>query len=324
MATIRRSDRAKVSKFTFRGRDGKELFAERWLPSKAPAAIVQIAHGVSEHKERYADFAASLVEQGFGVYANDHRGHGETAGSVEALGFFAEKEGWEVVVDDMHLLSVRAREEHPGVPLFLLGHSMGSLLARSYVILHGAELAGALFSGTAGSAGLLGFIGGFITAGEIRKHGARALSPKLNNLAMGANNKKFEPKRTDFDWLSRDTSVVDAYIADPYCGFVPSAGFFADLLHGLNRINAAKEIAKTPREIPILFFSGEYDPVGDYTKGVSQVVRKFKRVGMRDVTCRFYKDCRHECLNELNRDEVYGDVIDWITAHLGRPAGKSR
>jgi len=304
------------SRFSYAAKDGKQIAACMWLPDMPPRGLVQIVHGIGEHMQRYADFASELVSHGFGVYAEDHRGHGETAGSVEALGWFAETDGWDLVVDDLYRLTQRMRTDHPKPPLFLLGHSMGSLLSRSYIVLHGEDLAGVILSGTAGDPGLLGVIGGALARREVRKVGSRAKSVRLNRIAFGAYNKRIVPHRTDFDWISRDTIVVDRYMADPYCGFIPSASLFKDLLEGVLAVNRFDLIRRIPAKLPVFIFSGDADPVGAYGKGVQKVAALFKKAGVKDVTLRLYRECRHECLNELNRAEVYHDVIDWINAHM--------
>lgn len=300
--------------FTYTARDGKELSATSWLPERRPLGIVQIVHGLGEHRGRYERLARALCAAGFAVYAEDHRGHGETAGSVEALGFFADSGGWDLVVDDLRRLSERARSENPGVALFLLGHSMGSFLARSYIALHGRDLSGVVLSGTSGDPGLLGAVGRRLAAREVKKLGPRVKSPLLNRIAFGGYNRRFRPHRTQFDWLSRDGAVVDAYVADPFCGAVPTTSFFADLLEGLRRISDRESFRKTPPELPVYLFSGRLDPVGAYGRGVRQVARRYRRAGVRDVSLRLYDDCRHECLNELNRDEVTAELIAWLSA----------
>ncbi len=308
----------KTVKFSFKADDNKEIFAIKWIPGalKKVRGIVQIAHGMAEHKERYQDFAKALTEEGFAVYINDHRGHGETAGSVEAQGYFADENGWNLVVKDMHILSELAKKENPSMPLFLIGHSMGSMLARSYIMEYGSDIKGVILSGTSADKGLLGKIGLLIAKNEIKKNGPKAKSPKLDKLSFGSFNKAFAPNRTSFDWLSRDESVVDEYVKDPFCGAVFSAGFFYDMIFGLAEISSSKNIRKIPRDMPIYLFSGALDPVGDNTKGVMKVLAAFKKAGIKDVSCKFYKDGRHEMLNELNKEDVFKDVINWIKIHM--------
>ena len=278
--------------------------------------VIQISHGMAEHAGRYARFARFLTDAGFGVYANDHRGHGKTAGALENVGYFADTDGWQRVADDMYQLTAIIGRECPGVPIFLFGHSMGSFLSRTYIAAHGKDISGVILSGTGGDPGLLGKIGLMVARWERWRKGAKARSPLLNNLSFGGFNKAFKPNRTDFDWLSRDAAEVDAYIADPYCGGVFTAGFFCDLLTGLQFINSAEGIRRIPKDLPVHFLSGAVDPVGNNTRGVRQVAAAFKAAGIEAVTTTFYDGGRHEMLNETNRDEVFRDILQWLRDRL--------
>ncbi len=307
----------KAKTFTYKGGGGTAIFARLWLPEAPAKAVMQIVHGKAEHSARYAPFAEFLTGKGFAVYANDQRGHGETARSEAEIGYFADTKGWELVIEDLFALSERIRKEFPGLPLFLLGHSLGSPLARCYIARHGG-LAGCILSGTIGHPGLLGLIGRSLVEREIKKVGAHTPSRKLEDLAGGSFNRQFRPARTEFDWISRDTAVVDAYVADPRCGFVAQAGFYRDLLGVVLSANSAACLSATPHELPLLFITGERDPVGANGKKVRAVIRGYKRAGQRDVTARFYPGARHECLNELGREEIYADILSWMEAHLDR------
>jgi alpha-beta hydrolase superfamily lysophospholipase len=308
--------------FTVTATDGTPVHVFRWLPEAgtAPKAVVQIAHGMAEHAARYARFGEVLTAAGYAVYASDHRGHGKTAGDLERAGFFADNNGWSTVVEDMYAVTRTIREEQPGLPIFLFGHSMGSMLSRTYAIRHGGELEGLILSGTGGDPGMLGKVGQVVAAVEAKVRGKRTPSPLLDKLSFGNFNKPFEPARTPFEWLSRDPAEVDAYIADPWCGFVCTAGMFQDLLGGIALINSDSQVARIPQGLPIYVFSGAEDPVGDKTKGVQQVVNQFRRLGIKDVVVRYYLGARHEVLNETNRDEVMADVVDWLDNHLSDSA----
>jgi alpha-beta hydrolase superfamily lysophospholipase len=307
----------KSETFTFSTDDGAKIFVRKWLPEgiERVKAVVQIAHGMAEHSKRYERFAEALVDAGYAAYANDHRGHGETAGSLENVGYFADENGWNLVMGDMLSLTHIIKNEHPDVPVFLFGHSMGSLLSRSYIMYHAGEIKGVLISGTGGDPGLLGAIGMLITKFEIWRKGKKYRSPILMKMSFGDFNKSFKPNRTDFDWLSRDEAEVDKYIEDPYCGGMFTAGFFYDMLTGLAEINNLEIIRNVPSDLPIYIFSGDKDPVADDTKGVRQVYDAFKKVGVNDVVLKFYEGGRHEMLNETNREEVYRDIIQWLDKH---------
>ena len=307
----------KSDTFTFKTSDGIQIFTYRWMPDEASAVkgVVQIAHGMAEHAARYERFADALTKAGYAVYANDHRGHGKTAGSQDNLGYFADENGWEKVVEDMHTLTGIIKKENPNKPFFLFGHSMGSFLSRHYSMLYASELTGLILSGTGGDPGAIGKIGLFVAKMDAMFHGRKAKSEIMNKLSFGAFNSAFKPNRTDYDWLSRDNAEVDKYINDPLCGTVFTAGFFCDMLGGLDFINKKENIGKIPKNLPIYLFSGAKDPVGGNTKGVNQVYNSLKNAGIGDLTLKFYENGRHESLNEINRDEVSRDVIAWLDKH---------
>ena len=305
--------------FDFQAEDGLRIYGHKWVPAddgQAVRGVVQIAHGMAEHSGRYERFAVALNGRGFAVFANDHRGHGKTAGAVDNVGYFADTNGWNLVVNDMRQLTAVVREQYPQVPVFLLGHSMGSLLSRAYMIRHGSAVEGIILSATSGDPGVLGKLGLLIARLESTLRGARHRSRLLNAMSFGKFNQSFEPRRTDFDWLSRDDDEVDAYIADPYCGGVFTSGFFVDLLRGLAEINQPKNLAAIPATLPVYLVSGEKDPVGDDTRGVLSVAKALQNAAVDDVTYRFFSDARHEILNETNREEVFADIIAWIEKHM--------
>ena len=295
--------------------DGTALHTNRWLPDGPPKAAVQLAHGMAEHSARYARLAAALTDAGYAVYAHDHRGHGTTGGEDDH-GFFADENGWASVVDDMRRVTRLAQDENPDLPLFLLGHSMGSFLARSYVIEDSGDLAGLVLSGTGGDPGLLGKAGLLLAKAEARARGRRHVSPLLDKLTFGQYNAAFKPNRTPFDWLSRDEAEVDAYIADTMCGQTFTSGFFVDLVGAHPTINDRRKVARIRRDLPILLLSGEKCQVGANGRGPREVAEQLRSVGVTDVTCTLYPGARHEIFNETNRDEVTADLIRWLDAHL--------
>ncbi len=295
--------------------DGTSLHTYRWLPDGPPRAIVQLAHGMAEHASRYERFAQALTGAGYAVYANDHRGHGQTASAADH-GYFADHDGFNTVVTDMSTLSEFAQAEHPGVPLVLFGHSMGSFLSRAYAAQHGARLAALVLSGTGGDPGPLAAVGKRVAGVQARLRGRHHPSGLMDKLTFGQFNSKFKPNRTAFDWLSRDDAEVDKYVADPLCGNVFSAAFYADLLGGLQQINSSSAFAAVPRDLPILVMSGELDPVGDNGKGPREVADKYRKAGVTDVTTTIYPEGRHEVLNDSNRDEATADVLAWLDQHL--------
>ena len=299
--------------FTFPSCNGKtEIYARRFDPEGDVRGVVQLSHGIAEHIARYDGFAKYLAENGYVVVGNDHLGHGKSTGEGAELGFFAENGGWEMAVGDMHALRETMAEEFPGLPYFLFGHSMGSFLTRTYIIRYRAGLTGAVLCGTGQQSDAVIAAGRAMAELEVRRHGAAYKSEKLNKLAFGGYNDGFTPARTVSDWLSRDEEMVDRYNEDPLCGYVPSAGLFHDMMGGLAYIGKQRNLARMKKDLPVYFISGDRDPVGENGEGVLRVYRAFLRAGMTDVTLRLFHDCRHELLNELNRQEVYADVLAWI------------
>lgn len=299
--------------FTITTSDQCNVFVYKWVPDDKPVkGVVQIAHGMAEHAGRYARYAKALNDAGYAVYANDHRGHGKTAGSLQDVGYFSDSNGWDRVVEDMHSVTEAIKKELPDLPVFILGHSMGSFLTRHYAFLFGQDVQGVLLSGTGGDPGLLGIVGCTIAKWEGRLRGKKARSQLMTKMSFGSFNNAFRPNRTDFDWLSSDPSEVDKYVDDPYCGETFTAGFFYDLLSGLRTINRAENVARTPKDLPIHLFAGEIDPVGDNGKGVTQIHDKYKKAGIKTLSIKLYPGGRHEMLNETNREEVYRDSIAWF------------
>ena len=309
------------SDYTFLSNNGKtNIHVRRCTPDGAVRGIVQITHGIAEHVERYDGFAQFLSAHGFLVVANDHLGHGQSITSDADLGFFAEARGWDLVVSDMHKLYEMTHAEFRNVPYFLFGHSMGSFLARTYIIRYPDDLCGAIICGTGQQSALIVAGGKMMGNMESRKNGPRYKSEKLNAMAFGSYNKGFAEHRTDYDWLSRDNAIVDKYIADPLCGFIPSAGLFTDMMTGLQFIGKQENIARMNKSLPVFLIAGEKDPVGENGKGVRRVNDMFIKAGMKDVSMKLYPECRHEILNELNKEEVMQDILDWLSRKLPAPA----
>lgn len=300
---------------------GVTLHGRRWDPAGPARAIVHVLHGMAEHSGRYEPLAQTFTQAGYVVYAHDHRGHGASA-AVTGRGSFADTDGWATVVADVARVGALARSEHPGLPVVLIGHSMGSFIARAYAAGSDADLAALVLSGTAGDPGPMGRIGRRIAMVEGRLRGRGAPSPTMTKLTFGRYNSAFAPTRTDFDWLSRDPAAVDAYIADPDCGFVCSTGFFADLLDGLVQVNTTDVARRTPAGLPVLLVAGDADPVGEQGNGVRESADRLSRAGVRKVCVKLYPQARHEVFNETNRTAIIGDVLSWLDASL--PTARTR
>lgn len=303
--------------FRYLSADGKTaVYAKEYMPEGSARGIVQIAHGVSEYFGRYDAFARFLSDEGFIVVGNDHLGHGKTAATQDDLGYFCDFDAWNSVVDDMRALHDRTTAAHPGLPYFLFGHSMGSFLARTYLIRYQTGLNGAVISGTGHQGKALVSAGRAMGKLVCLTQGRRCKSSLLENMAFGSYNKGYTDVKTPHDWLSRDESVPAAYEADPLCGQPVTAGLFTDMMGGIACITDGKNIARMKKDLPVLFISGACDPVGENGKGVMRACRAFLNSGMQDVTVKLYPEGRHEMLNELNKDEVYADVLTWLNSKL--------
>ena len=304
--------------FTFLSSDGRtQLHGAQWTPAdREPIAVLQIAHGVAEHILRYDDFARYLNDRGILVAGHDHLGHGKSLPEGGTPVYFGDGSTWETVVDDIHLLHDRLREQYPRLPILLMGHSMGSFLSRSYLIRYPGTVDAAIIMGTGHQSPAIVAGGRAIAKAAGKRHGFKAHSPRVEALAFGAYNKAFAPNRTEVDWLSASDNNVDAYIADPLCGQKASIGLFYEMLGGIRFISTPKNIASMNRNTPILFISGDKDPVGEMGKGVKRAYEAFRRAGVRDVELKLYKGLRHEILNEDCRAVVYNDLWSWIEKHL--------
>lgn len=300
---------------------GVSLFVYRWEPPRGQSvkAVVQVAHGMAEHAARYVRFAAALNAAGYAVYAADHRGHGQSV-SVHDLGYFGDKGGLLRVVEDQERLRQRIAADHPGTPIVLFGHSMGSFIMRAYLYTHAPEVAAAIFSGTRGGKIPLVAVGRIVARVERARLGPRGRSAILHAMSFGDYNRAFKPVRTESDWLSRDAAEVDKYCADLACGFTLTTQGWMDVLGLIMAIQRPGNVRKMPRDLPIYVFSGDQDPVGDRGAGVRATLELFAQAGQSRVTHRLYPGGRHEMLNETNRDEVQRDVIAWLDATLGGSA----
>jgi len=308
------------SEFRVAARDGTSIFVraflERATATETPRAIVLISHGMAEHGARYARLAAILTAHHYAVYVPDHRGHGHTPASSADLGHYADDDGWEKVVSDLHEVLDAAKARHPGVPVFLLGHSMGSYIARGLAFRRGDALAGLLLSGTTHDHPLAYQAPRVIVAAERARLGKRGKSAIVKKLTFDAFNKRFEPARTPCDWLSRDPAEVDKYVNDPLCGFECTTQLWWDLLGGMVEMCTPRNVARMPKTLPIYVLAGERDPVNNRLAGIRKLQAALETAGIESVTCRVYPGARHELLNETNRDEITKDLVAWLDSQL--------
>lgn len=293
----------------FPSANGKSRAAYRIdAPQEGPVrGVLQLSHGMCEYVGRYDALFSALCGAGWVAAGHDHIGHGASAGSPEELGYFAGRDGWQYLVEDVHTMTGLLREAYPGVPLVLLGHSMGSFIARETLRRYGDGYDGAIICGTAGPnpAAALGIA---LASVDIALRGGHHRSALLQSLAFGGYNRRFEG-RTPYDWLTRDNGIVDRYAADPFCTFIFTSSGFRDLFTLLRRVSRRDWAGSLPKKLPMLLIAGDMDPVGDYGRGVRRVYEGIRAAGCRDVSLKLYPGGRHEILNELNRDEVYQDVL---------------
>ena len=311
--------------------DGAQLHLRRWQAG-APRAVLHIVHGMAEHSQRYSRLAQRLGTEGIEVWAADQRGHGQTAGSKNdpgkggLLGHCADGNGFSRVTADIDIINKVIIKEHPGIPLFLLGHSWGSFIVQNYIenyegksSAHGEKtvnLAGCILSGTRGpSRGIKIALGAPAMALLAFFLGERKGSKIAKAAADGPYNKFFRPNRTSVDWLSRDEKEVDAYVADPLCGMLCSVGFYRDMSRALKRIHRPEEMEKIRKTLPIYIFSGSADPVGDMGESFAALAVTYRHLEIKDLETVLYPDARHEPLNETNRDEVQESLLSWLLRH---------
>lgn len=288
----------------------------RWEPKAAVCGIVQIVHGIAEYAQRYDAFANYLNEQGYLVVAEDHMGHGKSIDEPRNTGYFTG--GWFSAVDDTCKLMKMTMEEYPKVPYILFGHSMGSFMVRTILAKHpDCGISGAVICGTGWQPTPVLKTGIGLAKSICKMGDSRRTSAVLQKLMFGSYNRKVEHPRTAYDWLTRVDQTVDAYVADPLCGFTPTAGLARDMLLGIEYIQKQENLQKMDKTLPVLFVAGGDDPVGNYGEGVRKTARMFKNVGMENVTTQIYPLCRHEILNELNKNDIYQDIGNWIQKIIG-------
>ncbi len=294
--------------------DGRSIQIKQWLPDEEPRAIVLILHGLAEHSARYERFANAATANGLGVVTYDHRGHGPAV-PAGTPAHFADRGGWNAVVSDVGVVVRAVRSTMTGVPVVLLGHSMGSYIAQSAVMRGTADVDVLILSGSTSpnraevrfARGLAWLISTFA--------GAASPARLLNTMSFGKFNDAFKPNRTEFDWLSRDPAEVDKYVDDPHCGQLASNRLWFDLLGGLLEIGTPTSIARPPENLPVLITGGELDPVGG-ASGMTRLRDAYVAAGLADVSLTLYPEGRHEILNETNRDDVSADLLAWIDAKL--------
>lgn len=301
--------------FYYDSRDGKSrLHAVRYTPDDTNniRCIVQIVHGMAEYIERYEEFARFMTDRGFVVVGEDHLGHGKSVGKDGKYGYFCEQDPATVVVRDVHRLKKATAARYPGVPYVIMGHSMGSFIARNYLCHYGAGIDGTVIMGTGMQPQAVLALSKLVAALAEKIIGSEKEAKLLDKLAFGSYNRRIADPGTPFDWLSRDRERVKQYLDDPLCGFVFTVNGFQTLFELISRLYRAGNLERIPKELPVFFVSGDADPVGGYGKGVKKAYRSLRSAGLRDIRIKLYKGGRHELLNETNRQEVTLDIYNWI------------
>lgn len=299
--------------FYYPSRDGKtQIHAIEWIPEGEMKGVLQICHGMVEYINRYDEFAEFMAGHGYYVTGHDHLGHGKSIQTEEDLGYFNEIRGNQYVIGDIHKLRELTMKKHPGVPYYMLGHSMGSFLLREYLTMYGTGLAGAIIMGTGYQGALVLNAGQLICRVLAAFKGWKYRSKFVDNLSFGSYNKKFEPAETTKDWITSDKERKKKYVEDPLCSYMFTLGAYYQMFEGMKVLTRKDSIARIPKELPILFVSGEDDPVGAFGKGIIKVYEKYRSAGIHNLSIHLYKGDRHEILNEVNRKDVYEDLRRWI------------
>ncbi|MBR0374779.1 MAG: alpha/beta fold hydrolase [Mogibacterium sp.] len=302
----------KKEDFYYPSSDGRtKIHARSWTPDGEPKAVLQILHGMVEFIGRYGDFAAFLADHGYVVVGNDHLGHGESVVTDEDHGYFGEN-GNAHVIQDIDRLRNMTSEKYPGLPYFMLGHSMGSFLVRQYITDHAAGLRGVIIMGTGWQPGAALTAGKALSSLIGKVKGKRYRSTFINNMAIGAYNKQFKNPRTAADWLTRDEEIVDWYLNEDWCTFMFTVDGYNNMFKGMQVAHDKKKMAGLPEGLPLLIVSGAEDPVGGNGKGVRQTYEAYKKYSPCSVDIMLYENDRHEILNELDRAQVYEDLLAWL------------
>lgn len=303
--------------FYYPSSDGEtSIHAVEWVPEQEVKAVLQICHGMVEYIDRYDGFATWLSEKGWYVTGNDHLGHGKSVLSEENYGFFHEPDGNRCVTGDIQKLWERTEQRYPGVPYFMLGHSMGSFLLRQYILSHGRGLSGAVIMGTGDKSYLLLSAGQLLCRAFALVKGWHYRSRMIDRMGLGSYNKKFEPSESKKEWVTSDTQIRAVYEADPLCSFTFTVNGYYQMFEGMKKITGKKGAIRIPRTLPILLASGKEDPVGDFGKTVEKIYGQYREAGIKDVTLKLYEEDRHEILNEQDRQQVYEDIWKWMEERI--------
>ncbi len=286
-----------------------------YKPLNEPRAILQISHGMCEYIERYESFIDFLTSYDILVCGNDHLGHKNSADCKEKLGYFASSDGWKCLAKDLASMTKIIKKQYPNIPTFLFGHSMGSFVARVYITKYSHLIDGVIICGTSGSNPLVDI--GKLAITTIKKiKGDFYRSKLINFLMFGAYNSKYKNVKTTHDWLTRDSSIIDTFLRDDYCTFIFTASAFHDLVMLLKVVSSKNWYDAVPKKLPFYLISGDMDPVGNWGKGIEEVKTKLEKKNLEDFSSKFYKNYRHEILNEMDKEVVYKDILNWLNQRI--------
>lgn len=282
-----------------------------WMPEQTPVGVVQIIHGIADSVTRYDAMAQSLTRAGYVVVGEDHPGHGMSGEANGRFGYL--NGGWMGTVRIIRQLRRHMAQRYGNLPYFMLGHSMGSFLLRTYLFTYrDNDLTGAVLSGTGWQPSSLIATAAVLGREETARLGEENTSKLMIDLVFGGYNQKFAPTRTPYDWVCANPRAVDSYAANPYCTWSPTIQLCTEMLRGILMIQKPDNLLRMRKDLPVYFFSGQQDPVGSMGNGVLKCVQKFKDAGLTDVTVELYAGMRHECHNEMGRERVFADLGNWI------------
>lgn len=304
-----------VNSYYINGCDGKKIFLNCWENVPNPKGIIHIFHGMAEHSGRYGEIARYLNSNGFIVYASDHRGHGKTVGDTEEIGYVGE-DGFNRIIEDQQIINEMIKNKYVDIPIFVFGHSFGSFVAQEYLIRYGREINGVILSGSALMKGIDIRAGSMIARIQRMIYGEQKKSNLIDKLSFGNYNKRINDTSSKFGWLSSDIDKVREYEEDPLCGTVFTTGFFFYLFNGVSSLYRKDRLESIPKNIPILILSGKNDPVGKYGKSVQKLYNLYRSLGVEDLNIKLYESGRHEMINEVNKDQVFEDILLWLSYHI--------
>ena len=305
---------AEKQTFIFTAPDDTQIYCHRW-PIEKPKAVVQIVHGGAEHAGRYDTLARTLNEQGYAVYAEDHRGHGRTGETNTKLGDMGEANAFERVCHDVLSLGRRAKTENPDTPLVIIGHSLGSLITQRILLQHSQEYSAAVLSGSPDITDIAA--GAVLVHAEVDRVGRDQVSEGLDAATVENFAAAVPDAKTPFDWLSRDEKQVQPYADDPWCGYALCTGVWQDLIAAMLVTTEVSAVAAALRtDLPIYILSGSDDPVHDNWTAIDRLEQNYRSCGVKDLTVKNYPGGRHEMFNETNRDDVIAELLGWLDSTL--------